>query len=339
MSTPMPVRKVRTPEERARTRAFALTIFGFFAVLAVLDLLITGLTDPPPQVPALVMDENTGVPPVPTNADFPYDRTNNVIAIVLLGGLGFAGLIVCLRELIKKGDWLPLCASIGTVIIVVPEVFLDVIGMVYYPVDDADNAFTLFGRQMGWFIVAGWFGAGAFAVSMLKILLTRPTAKQVWIMLGITGLSYTIFEELLVGANGIYHYYGNQPMWWNELPIWWTPCNTIGCALLPAAFAYRYQHHLKGWRASAMLVAVPASVGGVYALIGMPSWIVVNGDYNWFLTELAGISTWALGIGLSAVIMNLFLGYQPFDPESRPWDLSETADEDVPTSRSEAVGV
>lgn len=211
----------------------------------------------------------------------------------------------------------------------VPEVFLDVIGMVYYPTDEVDNAFTLFGRQMGWFIIAGWFGAGAFAVSMVKILRTRPPAKQVWVLMGITAICYTIFEELLVGAGGIYHYYGNQPMWWNELPVWWTPCNAIGCALLPAAFAYRYGAHLKGWRASAMLVVVPASVGGVYALIGMPSWVVVNGDYNWFLTELAGLSTWALGIGLIAVIMNLFLGYQPFDPESRPWDLTENDGEDA----------
>ncbi|MGQ0632541.1 MAG: hypothetical protein ACT4P1_16095 [Sporichthyaceae bacterium] len=304
----------------SRTRGWTLIALGVLLFIA-LDLLITGLGDPPSIVPPVTLDENTGVPPVPTNADFPYDRTNNVVAIVLLGGLGCAGLVIALREGVRRGDWMPLFLSMGTVIVVVPEVFVDVIGMVYYPVDGSDHAFDLFGRQMGWFILAGWFGAGAFAAMMIKALLARPTAKQVWVLMGVTALSYTIFEELLVGAGGIYHYYGNQPMWWNNLPLWWTPCNAIGCALLPAAFAYRYQAHLTGWRASAMLLVVPASVAGAYAFIAMPSWIVVNGDYGWFVTELAGLATWGLGVALIAIIMNLFLGYQPFDPDSRPWEF------------------
>ena len=49
------------------------------------------------------------------------------------------------------------------------------------------------------------------------------------------GLSYTVFEELMVGFGGIYHYYGNQPMWWFSLPLWWTPCNTIGDATVSGA--------------------------------------------------------------------------------------------------------
>jgi hypothetical protein len=68
-----------------------LPIIGlFFAALVVLNLLITGLSDPPSIVPPVTLDENTGVPPVPTNADFPYDRTHSLWAIVLLGGVGAA---------------------------------------------------------------------------------------------------------------------------------------------------------------------------------------------------------------------------------------------------------
>lgn len=300
----------------------------FFVALVGLDLLITGIGSPPSIVPPVQLGENTGVPVVPSNADFPYSHTHTIWAIVLLGGLGTVGFLLCVREVIKNNDWLPLFTSIGTVIIVVPEVFVDIIGMVYYPTSDSDHAFDLFGRQMGWFILAGWFGAGAFAVTMTKALLLRPTAKQVWILMGATCLSYTIFEEFLVGFGGIYHYYGNQPMWWHNLPLWWTPCNAIGCALLPAAFAYRYQALLKGWKAAAMLVVVPASVAGAYAFIGMPSWVVVNGDYAWFPTELAGLGTWALAIGLVAIILNLFLGYQPFSPDSKPW-TPPGVDEDI----------
>ena len=307
-----------TRAQQLRTRWFGLLILGLFVAFACLDLLITGLGSPPDIVPPVVLDDNTGVPPVPTNADFPYDRTNTVLAILLMGIFGVGGLVLTIRAIVRRGDWLPFFAAMGTVVIVVPEVFVDVIGMVYYPTDDADHAFDLFGRQMGWFILAAWFGAGAFAVTMLTELQKRPNARRVWALMAVTFMSYTAFEEVLLAMGGVYHYYGNQPLWWHNLPLWWTPCNAIGCALLPAAFAYRYHAQLRGWRAAAMLIVVPASVAGSYAFIAMPSWIVVNGDYNWLITELAGIATWGLAIGLIAVIMNLFLGYRPFDPESEP---------------------
>lgn len=318
MTASTELRQEPAPGARERTRSFAMLIGGIFCAFAIADLIITGLGSPPAIVPPVTLDENTGVPPVPTNTDFPYDRTNTVWAIVFMGAFGVAGLVLTIRQIVRRGDWLPFFAAMGTVVIVIPEVFVDVIGMVYYPTSDSDHAFDLFGRQMGWFIVAAWFGAGAFAVTMLTELQKRPTARRVWALMAITFVSYTAFEEILVGMGGVYHYYGNQPLWWNNLPLWWTPCNAIGCALLPAAFAYRYRAQLRGWRASAMLVVVPASVAGSYAFIAMPSWIVVNGDYNWFVTELAGIATWGLAIGLIALIMNLFLGYRPFDPESAP---------------------
>lgn len=320
----------------ALPRGRTAVILGAIAFV-VLNLIITKLRGHPSNVPAVTLAPNTGVPPVPTNADFPYDRTNNVVAIVGLGIVGLIGLGLAVREYVRNHTLLPLFLTLGTVVVVVPEVFVDVIGMVYYPTDATDHAFDLFGRQMGWFILAGWFGAGAYGVAMLKILQTRPTAKQVWLVLLGTGLSYTIFEELLVTSGGIYHYYGNQPMWWHSLPLWWTPCNVIGCAFLPAAFAYRFSPMLRGWRASVMLIVVPACVAGAYAFIAMPSWIVVNGDYPWLVTQLAGLATWALGIGMIAVIMNVFLGYRPFDPTSRPTELAGSGDEVVAAPRDAQV--
>jgi hypothetical protein len=282
-----------------------------------------------------------GVPEVPTNADFPYDRDHNLIAIVFLGSVGCVGLAWALRELFTKRDWMPLCLSLGGVAIVIPEVFVDIVGMVYYPTSDSDHAFDLFGRQMGWFILAGWFGAGAFGAMMLKAFLSRPSAKQVWILLGVTALSYSIFEEFLVTSGGIYEYYGNQPMWWHSLPLWWTPCNTIGAALLPAAFAYRYQALLRGWRALLMIFVVPTGVAVGYSFVAMPGWIVVNGDYPWLPTELAGLAVWLIGIGTVAMVMNLFLGYQPFDPDSRPMTppgVEDSADDTaVPPARTETA--
>jgi len=307
------------PVPRRGPNGLVKALVGGFLLFAIADLVITGLGSPPGNVPAVALGENTGVPMVPTNADFPYDKTHTIWAIVLLGGLGLAGFLVAIREAVTKRDYLPIFIGLGTIAVVIPEVFVDIVGMVYYPTHSGDFAFEIFGRRMGWFILAGWFGAGAFAGMMIKVLRTRPSAKQVWILLGITGLSYTIFEEILVTAGGMYHYYGNQPLWWHSLPLWWTPCNVIGCALLPAAFAYRYQHVLRGAKSSVMLLVVPACVAGSYAFVAIPSWIVVNADYPWLVNEFAGLGTVLLSFGLVGVIMNLFMGYRPFDPDSRPW--------------------
>lgn len=287
-------------------------------VFVVLDLVITKLRGHPSYVPEIGFGRNSGLPVVPTNAEFPYVRSHNVVASALLGALGLVGLGVAVREYVVHRTLVPLFTALGTILIVVPEVFVDIVGLVYYPTSAGDHAFTLFGRQMGYFILFGWFGAGAFALLMFKILQSRPTARTVWTVLGATCVAYTCFEELLVGAGGVYHYYGNQPMWWDRLPLWWTPCNTLGCVLLPAAFAVRFLPVLRGWRAAVMLVVVPACVAGGYALIALPSWVVVNGDYPYLVTELAGLSTWALGIGTTAVLMKVLLGYEPFVPSSRP---------------------
>jgi hypothetical protein len=308
---------------RSRNR-FALGMGGFFAALVVLDLVVTGIGSPPGNVPPVKLGPNTGVPMVPTNADFPYNHTHTVWAIVLLGGLGLVGFAVAIRDAIKNRDYLPLFIGLGTIAVVFPEVFVDIVGMVYYPTHSGDFAFKIFGRRMGWFIVGGWFGAGAFTGMMLKALRAKLTVRQVWLLLLATGISYSIFEEILVTSGGMYQYYGNQPMWWHSLPLWWTPCNVIGCALLPAAIAYRYQHILTGWRAAIMVIVVPACVAGAYAFIAMPAWIVVNADYPWLPTELGGLATWALGIGLIAVTLNAFMGYQPFRSDSRPVDPRPT---------------
>lgn len=307
------------PPARSRNR-LVIALLGFFVALVVVDLVVTGIGSPPGNVPPVKLGPNTGVPMVPTNADFPYSKTHTIWAIVLLGGLGLIGFAIAIRDAVRNRDYLPLFIGLGTIMVIFPEVFVDIVGMVYYPTHSGDFAFKIFGRRMGWFIVGGWFGAGAFAGMMLKALRAQLTAAQVWLLVLATGFSYSIFEEILVTSGGMYQYYGNQPMWWHSLPLWWTPCNTIGCALLPAAFAYRYQHILRGWRAAVMVIVVPACVAGAYAFIAMPAWIVVNADYPWLPTELGGLATYALGIGLIAVILNVFMGYRPFQPNSRPGD-------------------
>ena len=115
----------------------------------------------------------------------------------------------------------------------------------------------------------------------------------------------------------MYLYYGNQPLivlW--KLPWWWTPCNAGGI-FLAASIAYRLRHELTGWRGLAMFAITPASMGAVYGFIALPAWIVVNSDYGWWVTQLAGLATIALGLGLVALILRVVLDRDPFDISGR----------------------
>ena len=98
----------------------------------------------------------------------------------------------------------------------------------------------------------------------------------------------------------------------NILPWWWIPCNSVG-AILCASVAYRYRDLLRGWRALAMFVISPICLMGVYGFIAMPSFIVVNGDYPWLPTQLAGLATIGLGIVVFMAILHMVLQRNPLD--------------------------
>ena len=176
--------------------------------------------------------------------------------------------------------------------IIFPEVFVDVMGAVWYPVSESDHAFTILGRQMGWFIVAGWFGFGSlFMYTSFKVFQLRLSTRAIWLAFFGACLGATVFEEILQNMGGMYVYYANQPLivlW--KLPWWWTPCNATG-VFLAAAIAYRLREQLRGWRGLAMFAITPAAMGAAYGFIALPSWIVVNGDYSWWVTQLGGLAS------------------------------------------------
>lgn len=198
--------------------------------------------------------------------------------------------------------------------IIFPEVMVDVMGAVWYPLSENDHAFTILGRQMGWFIVAGWFGFGSlFTYVSYKVFEMRLSTKAIWLAFGAACIGATVFEEILQNLGGMYLYYGNQPLIvLSKLPWWWTPCNAGG-VFLAAALAYRLRDSLRGWRGLAMLAITPASMGGVYGFIALPSFIAVNGDYNWWVTQILGLTTIALGLMLVAGIIRIVLNRDPFD--------------------------
>ena len=51
----------------------------------------------------------------------------------------------------------------------------------------------------------------------------------------------------------------------------------------------------------------------IQGFIALPSFIAVNGDYNWLITRIHGLTTIALGLVLVAGIIRIVLNCDPFD--------------------------
>ncbi len=288
------------------------------AVLVTFMLVMTGVKDPVTTEYLDIDDTGFGMPKPPLFASDPafddYSRTNTTIAIVWLSCVGLVAFGLAIRDFMKTRTVLALFVTASAPMIVFPEVFFDVMGAVFYPVSEGDNAFTIFGRQMGWFIVAGWFGFGSlFMYTTYKVVEARMSTKAIWLSFVAACIGATVFEEILQNMGGMYFYYGNQPLivlW--KLPWWWTPLNAGG-VFLAASLAYRFRHELRGWRGLLMFVITPASMAGSYAFAAMPAWMVVNGDYNWWLTQMAGLATIVIGIGAVALVIRLVLDRDPWN--------------------------
>jgi hypothetical protein len=265
------------------------------------------------HTPDLNIDQGAfGVPTPPLDAK--YSGTHTLISILWLSVVGITGFGLAIRDYVKTRSSVALWVTISAPMIIFPEVMVDLMGDVFYPLNSHDHAFTILGRQMGWFIVAGWFGfASLFMYMTYKFFERRATPKAIWLAFLAAAIGSIVFEEILQNLGGMYVYYGNQPLivlW--KLPWWWPPCNAGG-VFLAAAIAYRLRQQLHGWRGAAMLVITPASMGGVYGFIALPAFIAVNADYNWWVTQILGLATIGLGIVIIALTIALVLGKDPFD--------------------------
>lgn len=314
----------RTSDPGATPWRSILIGFGAFTVIA---LLLTAWR----SSPSVEFDDHFRLPLMP---DVPYETVPHVVCTVVMTFFGLIGVVQGIRGGWSTRSVLPVMIALSTALICIPEVFFDIMGAVYFPVSDTEpfgHAFTLMGRDMPVWIVAGWFGYGMFALFIYDAIAKRPSTKSLWKLLAVAGLSSAVFEEALLAA-GVYHYYGNQPLVLFHLyPWWWLPANSIG-VFLAAALAYRLRHGLQGWRSLWMVVITPMAVATVYGAVALPSWIAVNSDYPWLPTQLLGLSTIALGIAAFAMLLKYILGREPFDMNYVP-----DADDDFPLVKVSAV--
>jgi len=250
---------------------------------------------------------NLPQPPIST----PYSRTSNIICMVVTTVMGFTAVGFGAREARRSKTLLPLVLPLSGAAIAFPETFLDVMGCIYYPWSDQNASFHLLGRVMPPWIPI-WFAFGGLMQINLQLLANNTRTRTLWCFWLFMMLVDLIAEEILLPM-GVYRYYGNQPLIvLGMFPWWWMPANSVG-VFLATALAYRYRDLLVGWKVLAVLCLTPMSVGAVYGFIAFPSWVAINADYGWLITQLLGLLTMLFGLVAFCIILEMVLGRDPFD--------------------------
>ncbi len=271
---------------------------------------------------SVAFDPRFGVPVLPNLAY--NEATASVIMIVLLLG-ALSLLAFAVREAIRFKEILPVTIVLGSAALDFPEVYVDVLGGIYWPWTPDHVAFTIMGRPMTWFTVAVWFASGAIGCLGSYALFRRNVSTKVlWTALGVNALFNVVLEEVLLNIPGLYTYYGNQPLvLLTKFPFWWAGVNGGGL-FAAAALLYRYRAHLGGWRALAPVAVIPLVYLAMFGFTAMPATIVVNGRFSWLATQIGGIATLGLCLVGAALVMHLILQRNPFDMNSRSPTLPET---------------
>lgn len=266
--------------------------------------------------PDFLIDSAFGIPTPPSAT--PYNALGNIAASALLGGIGLFCVLCAAIYSIRSKSVLPLAVALSGVLGVFPEVFVDVVGGVWYPTVPGNVVFEVLGRKMPYWSLFIWFGYTSIIYFAFRQLENNPATRTLWLLWGGALAVNLVLEEALLNIfPGLYHYYGNQPLVAVlKLPLWWLPCNSLGIMLV-VSLAYRFRAALGGWRAWLLLPVMPGCLLAVYGFVALPSWIVVNGHYSWAVTQLGGLATLALGVVAFCLILRLVLERDPFDMAGR----------------------
>jgi hypothetical protein len=271
----------------------------------------------------VTIDPVFGLPVPPVNWDGGgvglYDPAVSGAATWIYVAIFLCALVWGIRETVKTKSTIPVCLSLSGISCIFAEIFLDVMGGVVYANNADSVVISLMGRHLGWFLISAWSAyGGLFALAAYKVF-SRPrlTNKFIWLGLLLVCTGQTVFEETLGHFNGIYYYYGNQPLTpFTQFP-WWIILPTSGGVCLLSALVYRFNASLQGWRAIGVIVLAPFTFSGFMGLVSLPAWIALNSELPWMVTQILGLVSVAAGLIAFAMVMKLILLREPLEMMGR----------------------
>lgn len=233
--------------------------------------------------------------------DMLIDKNAELYITSALATIAGLALIYSLIQWARTGRPIMLLLFIGGGAMMIFEPMVDTVGACWFP-RNSWVGFEAYGRPLPvWLCLAYFFYFGIASALVWMSLKKGMTRAQIWIAFVSAMIGDLLFESALLTVNP-YTYYGHQPLWLpNGFPLWWMAVN----ALIPfvlGAVIYAFDDYFRGWRSLTIVPVALTTSAAVNASVGWPSWLVINTEYSWLVTQLGGVATFALAFAVIQVL-------------------------------------
>lgn len=245
-----------------------------------------------------MITQPTYPPPPLAPVELTVSATNSTIVLAALGLIAVGGFVWAVVDGARNRNVLFLSIFLGGLATSLLEPFADLLGLVWFPVNDQVHAFTMLGIPIPLFVVIGYTNL----FGLMPLLMQRgmgSTRRRYWSVSAAMLLGACVFEWLLLRA-GTYLYYGNQPLDVWGYPMIWMTINTGAC-LVAALVVFRFPAFFTGARALPAIALLPCADGAVMLGTGWPAFAAIHSDLPPVVVNLLGLVTVGLGMLLYVV--------------------------------------
>jgi hypothetical protein len=233
----------------------------------------------------------------------PFD-TGNLVMFALNGVILLMGSVWALRHAHRHRRLIPVCLLPAGALASLHEPLVDVIAHCLVPVSPTWSAFSLYGRPITfWHPLAYAVFYGLMPAALFIRLRSGMAPESIWwIMLLV--LAFDLILEGVMVDLGTWRFYGPQPLVIAGMPLWWGAMNCIGI-VTTAAVMYFIEPWLRGARVLLLLLWIPTQHAAEIALVGWPSWLVINSEVAAPVRQAGGVLTYGIAISVCAIVIRL----------------------------------
>ena len=193
------------------------------------------------------------------------------LVTTLLYGAGAVGFMVyALWFARRERSLLPLIYVIGAWLTIFLEPVVDLLGNAVHPQTGQFHFVTSNGHPVPWAVFVGyvWYFAGTPLLCYQMFRDRSLTTDVVWKLFAGVVICAAIVEQIPLYF-GVWVYYGEQPMKFGFMPVWWIFANTAA-VLVPFVMIYKLFPRLVGWRQWLVAGLMPSGAFMGHAAAGWP---------------------------------------------------------------------
>jgi hypothetical protein len=219
------------------------------------------------------------VPSPPLDTVMP--QTAQILFLALSAALVLAGLAYGVHRWRTQREGLLFLLLAGGAVASTMEPIVGILGHMYIPREGAWIAFTFIERSEPIFVPLAYAGyVGGFAYIAYRVAREGTNPKRLWYLYAIGVVAIAAFETPAVLMD-VYYYYGEQPLNFWGLPLWWTFVNPLSGMFVGVLIHVLRRAEptsglaLSGWLAIPIMCVGPGIANGATAI---PMWLVLGDD-------------------------------------------------------------